>query len=227
MLPKMILFDYGGTLMDEPDFDPLAGERAVFKYIKENPNGVIPEESSALGTRIFRDFQAAREAGFEMSEQQNLKMQYEMLGITFDLPWEAVEEIFWDGCGESRVMPGVPELLEMLHARGIRTGVISNIQWSGKALAHRIDRLIPGHHFEFILASSDYGYRKPRKELFELALRKAGLSAEDVWYCGNSYDFDVKGAAAAGLYPVLYRAKAEGGIPCLEVQEWGEVLEKM
>ena len=86
MMPKMILFDYGGTLMDEPDFDSLQGEKAVFAYIKENPRGVTPEESMAWGTRIFQEYGAARQAGFELTELQNLRMQYEMLGITFTVP---------------------------------------------------------------------------------------------------------------------------------------------
>jgi putative hydrolase of the HAD superfamily len=29
--PKMILFDYGGTLMSEPDFDPESGNAAIFR----------------------------------------------------------------------------------------------------------------------------------------------------------------------------------------------------
>ena len=192
MYPKMILFDYGGTLMDEPDLDVLSGERAVFAHIKENPRGVTVEESAALGTRIYEDYGAARKAGLELTEQQNLRMQYEMLGITFTKPYDEIEEIFWDACSESFVIEGVPEMLEALAARGVRTGVISNIQWSGRALQRRIDRMLPDHHFEFVIASSDYGYRKPLPLLFELALKKAGLKPEEVWYCGDTYDFDVK-----------------------------------
>ena len=224
MLPKMILFDYGGTLMEEPAFDALQGEKAVFAFIKDNPHGVTVEESMALGTRIFQDYGAARRAGFELTELQNLRMQYEMLGITFTIPYDQIEEIYWDGCGDSRVIEGVPEMLEALQKLGIRTGVISNIQWSGRALKNRIDRLLPGHAFEFVIASSDYGYRKPLPELFHLALAKADLPAEEVWYCGNYYDFDVAGAHAAGIFPVLFRSRSDGGIPHLEIDEWKELI---
>ena len=224
MMPKMILFDYGGTLMDEPDFDPLQGEKAVFAYIKENPRGITPEESAAWGTRIFQDYGAARSVGFELTELQNLRMQYEMLGITFTVPYDEIEEIYWDGCGDSRVIEGVPALLKELKAHRIRTGVISNIQWSGRALRRRIDRLLLEHDFEFVLASSDYGYRKPLPMLFDLALHKAGLVPKEVWYCGNSYDFDVKGAVSAGLYPILFHSKADSDLPHLEISEWKELI---
>ncbi len=224
MTPKMILFDYGGTLMDEPDFNALNGEKAVFAHIKENPDNVTPEESVRLATQIFNDYKAVRDAGFEMTERQNLKIQYEMQRITFDISYEELEEIYWDGCGDSRVLPGVPEMLDYLDRKGIRTGVISNIQWSGDALSHRIRRLLPQNSFEFIIASSDFGYRKPRKELFELALQKAKLRPEEVWYCGNEYPYDVEGAAAAGIFPVLYRGKALGEVPHLAVSKWQEFV---
>ena len=32
--PKMILFDYGHTLLYEPGFDTLRGVEAIFKYVK-------------------------------------------------------------------------------------------------------------------------------------------------------------------------------------------------
>ena len=35
--PEMILFDYGGTLLCEPDWDLQRGEEAVFEHVVENP----------------------------------------------------------------------------------------------------------------------------------------------------------------------------------------------
>ena len=40
--PKMILFEYGHTLLCEPEFDFLRGEEALFEYIKHNKNGLTP-----------------------------------------------------------------------------------------------------------------------------------------------------------------------------------------
>ncbi len=41
--PKMILFDYGGTLLYEPNLNPDAGNKAIFPYISENPHNVTPD----------------------------------------------------------------------------------------------------------------------------------------------------------------------------------------
>ena len=53
--PKMILFDYGGTLLYEPKFDLLRGERAVFRYIKENPQNVTPEQAHSHDKELFEN----------------------------------------------------------------------------------------------------------------------------------------------------------------------------
>lgn len=74
----------------------------------------------------------------------------------------------------------------------------------GSVLEALFDRLLPGNQFEFVLASSDYLFRKPNRLMFEIALQKAGLSADKVWYCGDSIEADVYGARNVGIFPVLY-----------------------
>ena len=47
-LPKMILFDYGQTLMAERDFDAVAGDEALLRYA-DNPRGVTASGDSGSG----------------------------------------------------------------------------------------------------------------------------------------------------------------------------------
>ena len=88
----------------------------------------------------------------------------------------------------------------------IRSGVISNIGFSGHALKNRINRLLPDNRFEFIIASSEYMVRKPNPLIFRLALSKANLSADEVCYCGDNTENDVMGAYGAGIFPVWYHS---------------------
>lgn len=46
--------------------------------------------------------------------------------------------------------------------------------------------------------------RKPNPVIFELALHKAGLQANDVWFCGDNLYADVYGANTVGIFPVHY-----------------------
>ena len=72
-LPKMILFDYGETLLSERNIDFLRGERAVFSYLQETPRQVTPEEVAAFGTEVFEANGTCREKGFEIHEWPALR----------------------------------------------------------------------------------------------------------------------------------------------------------
>ncbi len=41
--PEMIIFDYGHTILYEPNHSAENGNREIFKYIKENPNNITFE----------------------------------------------------------------------------------------------------------------------------------------------------------------------------------------
>ncbi len=210
--PKMILFDYGGTLLCEPGWDMLRGEKALFEHVTANPHHYTPEELSSWERNYFRSLQPVRDFGSEPTEIQMLRLKYELHGIKLGISYEEAEFIFWDHTAPMTaecLLPDVCELLSFLNENGIRTGVISNIGWTGAALRRRINVLLPDHHFECILASSDYGLRKPDPRLFRIALEKANLKPEEVWFCGDTYATDVEGAENAGMTAVFYQGPAD------------------
>ena len=202
--PRMILFDYAHTLLYEPDVDFIRGEKAVFPHVIANPQGVTPEEASRLGTELFLAARDCRHSGWELHEHQMLRLKYDLLGLRFDLPLPELEKLLWTATSPGAPMPGVQEMLAGLRERGIRTGVISNLGWTGKALTDRLHRLLPEHAFDFVIASSDYGVRKPDPLIFRAALAKAKLTAQEVWFCGDQIHADVFGAQNAGIFPVWY-----------------------
>ena len=220
--PGMILFDYGGTLLCEPEWDMLRGERAVFEHVIANPHQYTPEELCSWEKKYFRSLEPVRDLGAEPTEIQMLRLKYEFHGIKLDIPYDEAEIIFWDYTApmtEKCLYPNIQKLLRYLHDCGIRTGVVSNIGWTGNALRRRINTLLPENHFEFILASSDYGLRKPDTRLFQVALEKAALKPEEVWFCGDTYDKDIEGAQAAGISAVFYQGSAADGIKRQNAQD--------
>jgi len=214
--PEMILFDYGYTLLHEENIDFLRGEEAVYGLIRENPQGKTPRELCDYGLEIFRQLKDCRHGGFEISEMQMMRCKYDTFSITFSVPLERVEQTLWENASPGGCMPAVKEMLDFLHEKGIRTGVISNLGWTGNALHSRINRLLPDNHFEFVLVSSDYAFRKPHPVMFRIALQKAGLPPEKVWFCGDSMGADVCGAYGAGMFPVLYESLGPERSPYLE-----------
>ena len=207
--PKMILFDYGQTLVDEERFDGIKGTGAVLAHATENRYLLTAEqvqaEADAINNGLGRfDPQKKHLFGIEIPSHMFSKYLYESLGIVIDLSAEETDRLFWDAASPGRPTDGIGEFLIFLREQGIRTGVISNITYCGKVLAERINHLIPENDFAFILATSEYMFRKPNKRIFDLALEKAGLSADEVWYIGDQYEADIAGAGNAGIHPVWY-----------------------
>jgi putative hydrolase of the HAD superfamily len=205
----MILFDYGHTLCYSPGFSALRGTEAVMTRATANPRNLSAQQIADYAQRLFADFgERVHAANAELHEWQYLNLLYESLQITLDAAPAEIERLYWDNASPGAVIPGAPEMLAYLKQQGIRTGVISNIMFSGQALKERLNRMLPGNAFEFIIASSEYMVRKPDPLIFNLALGKANLPAEAVWYCGDSPVADVQGAAGVGIFPIWFRYDA-------------------
>lgn len=233
--PKMVIFDYGQTLVNEKIFDTLKGTRSVLNEAADNPNNVSAEEVQALANRLSEEI---GRYGVEFENQTFLEVHnhifqnylYEYFGIQFTKSSAEIERIFQNAACIGEPTKNIVDLLLFLENANIRTSVISNISFSGNLLKELINSFIPSHKFEFIIASSEYVFRKPHKRIFELALRKANLNACDVWYCGDNAVFDVDGAAACGILPVWYKGaieKSNKHIPnnkCLIIDDWNELI---
>lgn len=233
--PEMILFDYYKTLCYEPDGNALRGIAEVMRNAVANPRNLTAEEVEEFASGLFASVCGpVRAIGMEISYHYFLRLLYEYLEIELDVPVAEAERIYWDSFAPGAAIPYANDMLAYLHRHGIRTGVISNIRFSGEALRARLDRLLPDNHLEFVIASSEYIIRKPNTMLFELALRKAGLKADRVWFCGDSPNTDIAGAASVGIFPVLYdneavRKKPEkksvaAGVEHLHIHDWRELM---
>lgn len=208
-MPKMILFDYGQTLIAEQKFDGVKGTKAVLRYVVKNKYHLSAEQVYARANEInqeFGRFDPERRHLFQIEIPNTMftPYLYESQGIEIGLSNTEIDTVFWDAVAPGRPTEGIKEFLEYLKSIGIRTGVISNICYAPSAVAKRINRLLPENAFEFIITSSNYIFRKPNKRIFDLALEKAQLQPDEVWYIGDQYECDVEGSLNAGLFPVWY-----------------------
>ena len=157
------------------------------------------------------------------------KYLYESLGIEIALTPEEIDEVFWNAAAPGIPTDGISEFLLFLKQNDIRTGVISNISYCGQAVARRINTLIPDNEFEFILATSEYIFRKPNNHIFDLALKKTELDPSEVWYVGDQFKCDIVGAREAGMFPVWYIGAIDTQYfdikDVLTVKDWKELRE--
>jgi putative hydrolase of the HAD superfamily len=91
-------------------------------------------------------------------------------------------------------------MLQRLKSDGLRIGVISNFDYR---LYRILDGLDLTRFFDSITISSEAGYAKPRHEVYEAALARAGVSARDAMHVGDSEHLDFAPAAALGMAAVL------------------------
>ena len=119
-------------------------------------------------------------------------------------------------------------LLEQL-ARRFALAVVSNFDYTPTAIGILEDAGIT-HLFQTIVVSDQVGWRKPRREIFEVALNAIGVRPGDALFVGDRADIDVAGAQAVGM-PVAWmnprRTPLPPGIapPDFEIRDLTELTE--
>jgi putative hydrolase of the HAD superfamily len=97
--------------------------------------------------------------------------------------------------------PYVREMLETLRGR-YPLAIVTDAQSTYAAgELHKVGLL---GYFDPLVISGDYGYRKPDRRLFQLALDGMGVAAENALYVGNDMHRDIYGAQQAGLTTVMF-----------------------
>lgn len=219
-LPKMIIFDAGKTLIDYLPKDNIRGRESLMSYLSTidatellmqhiilNPHNYDAAMIDRITNETFEKYDVCRKQLFEVHEQTILKTAHDLLDIKFSISYDEIERIIWNNSADIVEVEGVREVIDALNEMGIRTAVISNLDFSGYLLEERLKTMYPNNRFEFVVASSDYGVRKPQALLFEIGISKSGLKAVDIWYVGDKVKVDVVGSQSIGMIPVLFKNK--------------------
>ena len=100
----------------------------------------------------------------------------------------------------SVVMPETPGYLASLHEQGYFLGVISN---SVGTVEEQLRREGLRDYFQAVFDSAIVGVEKPHPEIFQLALERAKVAANEAVFVGDTHATDIGGAQLAGLHGVL------------------------
>jgi putative hydrolase of the HAD superfamily len=128
--------------------------------------------------------------------------------------------------------PGVLPVLATLRRRNLRLGLISDCSselaesWPETPFAPLIDAAV---------FSWREGYRKPDQRLYATVAERLGVTPQQCWFVGDGGSREHRGAAAAGMRPVLvtnagypeaaaYRDDPDTHVPELVVDEVSEIL---
>jgi len=239
--PKIVFFDLGDTIITSREgapFDYVAGFRAVLERAVSNPDNVTPEEAASMYLSYERErrvetSRGTRDLTMEIPFSTSLRCLFSSRGISLDESWQAAAERYWHARTQYDPCEGVGEMLRQLRGWGIRTALITNNMFEEETIRRRLEEILPGHRFSFLLSSADYGVAKPDSRLFRIALCLAGVESRDAWHAGDSLSNDVEGAASVGIYPVWYTRYRAGrplpatDTPHLRAFRWDEMTEAL
>ena len=104
--------------------------------------------------------------------------------------------------------PDVEACLKGLKRRGFSLGIISNWDATLEQLIRDLGML---PYFDEVISSAAVGCRKPQSAIFEIALERMGVRADEAVHVGDLPEADGEGAAGAGIRPVLIDRKGVHG----------------
>jgi|SRR6266508_417624 len=114
--PKGLLLDYGGTLVEEVDFDSRAGNKLLLARAVYRPEHLSLEEVLDRANKVSAEV-AARRDQFQLETPWPTltRLIHDFFGTRFADPMPELEMAFWKASVTTRPMPGAREALEEFH----------------------------------------------------------------------------------------------------------------
>lgn len=202
-LPKIIIFDVGGTLIKGIWNDSILGYKYLYDEILDVREGL--DDYLEFVTGMFPVIKQRETCDLEFSFQSFFNYLKDVYGLKSDLPYEEIEYKFARCFYEPILNDHVIELLDYLKSLNIPLYVLSNSMYSTSCVEKELLELGIRDYFELVISSGDHLVRKPSCDLFKLYLKKfdmMGYHHEDICYIGNDYYYDITTPVKLGMMAV-------------------------
>jgi len=229
---KAVLFDMFDTLM------LIEKNHAFYSPSLKRAHRFLVENGVDVEFKVFRDaYIKARDALYVEADakleephfNRRISNALESLGY-FDVESEVVAGTtneFCEGFMEYvRIDDQTKSALEKLHGK-YKLGIVSNF-----AIPECVDKLLEKHGldklFDVVVVSGAVNKRKPSPEIFQKALEKLCVNAENAVFVGDTVDADIIGAKAAGMKVIFIERRvqkeAEQACPNQTIKSLSELL---
>ena len=224
MTIRAIVFDLGHTLWDITP-QPAALARAYIEMratlVQRLDRDDLPE--AAAFQRAVRDvLHEAAKTYFadgpglrEPPPHEWVEQACRRLGVDVDekLLREIAPPLFATEIDGLVVGDGVHAALTELSEAGYRLGCITNTLADTTAIRAMLRRQGFEAMMRSVVVSTDVGWRKPHRSLFDRSIRELDVAPDEAVFVGDSPVHDIGGAKAAGLRAVLTRQYVERPYP--------------
>jgi FMN phosphatase YigB (HAD superfamily) len=215
-----VFFDLGGTLVDMS----VPRENVWVDVLSEHGAQVGADRLTNVLRNVDRDMDDAF-AQIQGQDERPFWRAYDdavlaSLGVKVDPEGfrKDLSEAFGRIIPDEGVWTDYPDakpILDSLGGRDMAVGLISNATDLARKVLRRLDM---ERYFDPIIISSEIGHRKPEPEIFDMALKEAGVSPSRALYIGDKLAVDVKGASGAGMNAVLIdRGSVFPDAPCVRI----------
>lgn len=225
--PSGIIFDFGDTVLCSESSDWLAAGQVLLDCVDKKTGLTVQYVQQIASDMSNQIFQTADKAMVQYKFEDFLKLLCETLDVNLKVSYSEVAKRMWNSGTKYVPMEGIFEVLDFLNSHQIKTGILSNSEFSGSVLSEELSKHHLLERFSFVISSCDYGVRKPHKYIFDLAIKKLNVKPQSVWFIGDNLDCDISGASQSGLFPVWLNYNSipnKIGVHCLEIKSLGEFL---
>jgi len=218
-MPRVILFDLIGTLLDlqamDPYFERFFGEAAVRK---EWFMQTLQLAMAAVLTNAYEDFEVQADTGLEMTARH---YKVSLLGEEKNLILSTLRKL--------RPYPEVTQSLGSLRDAGLRLAILTNS--TEQAAEAQLTYAGLRDHFEQVISADEIHCFKPAPEVYHLAARRLSVEPGQVRLVA-AHDWDVTGALRAGCAAVFVARPGQvmnpfGPQPDVRGADLGEVAERI
>jgi HAD superfamily hydrolase (TIGR01509 family) len=201
---RAVLFDWGGTLMNDEWSDEIAleGHSAGLAALARNNLPDAATFTSYLGEHEEELFPRAGEDEIDLPGVMTRSFREHGVELTDDdvrLFLSAAQDV-WSS--HYALAGSTHALLEALRGRGLKLALVSNTASPEWLLEPILERQGIAGRVDAIVLSSEIGKRKPHPAIFERALAELGTEPSDAVFVGDRLDADILGASRVGMTTV-------------------------
>jgi putative hydrolase of the HAD superfamily len=209
---EAVLFDFADTLVNTERFDY---DKCLGKMVQSlGKNGIsVPFESFKRGYFDSRDRfykqteKTLEEQNFAERITETLRSCSIRIGAEDERIHEAAEAFSNCFAKSLTIDSYLPSLLERLHEK-YKLAVVSNMSFAG-AIFQSLKEFNIANHFDAVIVSGIFGWRKPSLKIFQEALQTLDVKAEEAVFVGDSPRADIEGAKQLGMKTVLFIEKSK------------------
>lgn len=205
-LTKAIIFDFIGTLTNVKNYSLENSKIKLYEAMVDAGFNVEVKSFLDAYTQAHEKYRVVRyEKLIEVTNAVWISEALNNLGFKTtpkDTNIKAAVNIFFqDYLNSLELRPCVKRLLKEVSIE-YKLGIISNFTYAPVIYAG-LRNLGINQFFNAVLVSEEVGWRKPHIKIFEQALKKLGVAAEEAIYIGDSPTEDIIGAKAVGMKTVF------------------------